>query len=99
MQITTPPSTAESHPTTSAASPDAGRRLQDVINSLTVEFVSILDLDELIERIAQRVKEVIDYKYFNLLLADEERGGLVWKKSIGYKPEEVARQIQLWMEE
>jgi phosphoserine phosphatase RsbU/P len=73
------------------AQADSARRLQELINSLTVEFVSILDLDELIERIAERLKDVIDYKFFNLLLADEEKGGLVWKKSIGYQPEEVAR--------
>ena len=66
-------------------------RLQDLINELSVEFISILDLDELIERIALRIKEVIDYKFFNLLLADEQSNCLVWKKSIGYKPEEVAR--------
>jgi sigma-B regulation protein RsbU (phosphoserine phosphatase) len=65
-------------------------RLQDLINELSVEFISILDLDELIERIALRLREVIDFKFFNLLLADEERNCLVWKKSIGYKPEEVA---------
>ena len=67
------------------------QRLQRVINELSVEFTSILDLDELIECVAKRIKEVIDYKFFNLLLVDEERGGLVWKKSIGYKPEEVAQ--------
>lgn len=62
-----------------------------MLNELSVEFISILDLDELIERVARRVKEVIEYKFFNLLLVDESRGGLVWKKSIGYPPEEVAR--------
>src|SRR6185369_17890166 len=65
--------------------------LQQLLNELSVEFISILDLDELIERVARRVKEVIEYKFFNLLLVDESRGGLVWKKSIGYPPEEVAR--------
>ncbi|HYE73984.1 MAG TPA: GAF domain-containing protein, partial [Blastocatellia bacterium] len=83
--------TTQSSPTEAQSSTDSSRKLQELINSLTVEFVSILDLDELIERIAERVKEVIDYKFFNLLLADENRGGLVWKKSVGYKPEEVAR--------
>ncbi|MCI0387917.1 MAG: SpoIIE family protein phosphatase [Acidobacteria bacterium] len=78
--------TAES---TSAASQSA-QRLQRLINELSVEFISILDLDELVERVAQRLREVIDYKFFNLFLVDEARGGLVWKKSIGYKPEDVA---------
>mgnify|MGYP000900628586 CR=1 FL=1 len=66
-------------------------RLQDLINELSVEFISILDLDELIERIALRLREVIDYRFFNLLLTDEEHHQLYWKKSIGYKPEEVSR--------
>ncbi len=64
-------------------------RLQRLVNELSVEFISILDLDELVERVASRLREVIDYKFFNLFLVDEDRGGLLWKKSIGYKPEEV----------
>ena len=63
------------------------QRLQKLINELSVEFISILDLDELIERVAQRLKEVIDYKFFNLFLVDEVRGGLVWKKAIGFAAE------------
>jgi sigma-B regulation protein RsbU (phosphoserine phosphatase) len=78
-------------PSQSASDSSPTQRLQKVINELSVEFTSILDLDELIECVAKRIKEVIDYKFFNLLLVDEERGGLVWKKSVGYKPEEVAR--------
>jgi phosphoserine phosphatase RsbU/P len=74
---------------TSLAS-ESAQRLQRLINELSVEFISILDLDALIERVAQRLREVIDYKFFNLFLVDEERGGLIWKKSIGYKVEDVA---------
>ena len=66
------------------------QRLQQMINELSVEFISILDLDELIERVAQRLREVIDYKFFNLFLVDEARGGLLWKKSVGYNAVEVA---------
>lgn len=70
---------------------DEAQRLQRLLNELSVEFISILDLGELIERVAERVKEVIDYKFFILFLVDEARGGLVWKKSVGYHPDEVAR--------
>jgi sigma-B regulation protein RsbU (phosphoserine phosphatase) len=80
------PNTIDSPPVTT----ESAQRLQRLINELSVEFISILDLDELIERVAKRLREVIDYKFFNLFLVDETRGGLVWKKSIGYKPEEVA---------
>jgi phosphoserine phosphatase RsbU/P len=67
------------------------QRLQQLINELSVEFISILDLDTLCDRVAQRLKEVIPYKFFNIFLADEARGGLAWKKAVGYKPEEVER--------
>ena len=66
------------------------QRLQSLINELSIEFISILDLDELIDRVAHRLREVIDFKFFNLFLVDEKRGGLVWKKSIGFKPNEMA---------
>ena len=56
-------------------------QMQRLVSELSVEFISILDLDELIERVARRVKEVIDYKFFNLMLVDEAQGALVWKHS------------------
>jgi sigma-B regulation protein RsbU (phosphoserine phosphatase) len=65
--------------------------IEELIYELSVEFTSILDLNELMERVARRVREVIPHRFFNLLLLDETRGGLVWEKSIGYKPEEMAR--------
>src|SRR5215813_15434809 len=68
----------------------ATQPLQRLVNELSVEFISILDLDELIERVAHRIREVIDYKFFGIFLVDEARGGLAWKKAIGYNPEEVA---------
>ena len=43
------------------------QRLQSLINELSIEFISILDLDELIDRVAHRLREVIDFKFFNLL--------------------------------
>jgi phosphoserine phosphatase RsbU/P len=73
-----------------AQAAQATQPLQRLVNELSVEFISILDLDELIERVAHRIREVIDYKFFNLFLVDETRGGLAWKKAIGYKPEDVA---------
>jgi sigma-B regulation protein RsbU (phosphoserine phosphatase) len=71
--------------------PHFTQRFQRLLNELSVEFISILDLDELIECVADRLQQVIDYKFFGLFLVDEQRGGLVWKKAIGYPTEEVAR--------
>jgi len=75
---------------TAAPAAQSAQRLQSLVNELSVEFISILDLDELIDRVAHRIREVIDYKFFNLFLVDETRGGLAWKKAIGYNPEDVA---------
>ena len=82
-----PANVSPSSPSSPAA--DSTERLQHLVDELSVEFISILDLDELVERVAHRIHEVIDYKFFNLFLVDEVRGGLLWMKSIGYKPEEV----------
>lgn len=87
FQSASPSVATESAPTSAAAR----AQTEQLISELSVEFSSILDLDELIECVARRVREVIDFKFFNLLLVDETRGGLVWKKTIGYPPEEVAR--------
>ncbi|MCI0525132.1 MAG: SpoIIE family protein phosphatase [Acidobacteria bacterium] len=80
------PSTIDS----AAAAAQTAQRLQRLVNELSLEFISILDLDDLIDRVAQRIREVIDYKFFNIFLVDETRGGLEWKKAIGYNPEDVA---------
>jgi sigma-B regulation protein RsbU (phosphoserine phosphatase) len=80
------------NPSTNDAASSAAQsaqRLGRLVNELSVEFISILDLDELIESVARRVGEVIDYKFFSLFLVDEARGGLVWKKSVGYSSEEA----------
>lgn len=73
----------------------AAQRLQELVHELSVDFISILDLDLLLDRVAERLREVIDYTFFNLFLVDEKQGGLVWKKSIGYQPAEVAEYAVL----
>jgi sigma-B regulation protein RsbU (phosphoserine phosphatase) len=79
-----------SRPDTASPPSQSAQRLQRLVNELSVEFISILDLDELIDRVAHRISEVIDYKFFNIFLVDESQGGLVWKKAVGYDTEEVA---------
>jgi sigma-B regulation protein RsbU (phosphoserine phosphatase) len=48
------------------------------------ETSSILDLDELLQRVAEVVKRVIDYEMFGILLLDEDRGELVLRKAVSY---------------
>jgi sigma-B regulation protein RsbU (phosphoserine phosphatase) len=56
------------------------------------ETGSILDLDELLTRVAEVVKRVIDYEMFGILLVDERRGELVLRKAVSYgAPTEVTR--------
>lgn len=68
---------------------DSAERLQNLVEELSVEFISTLDLEDLVDRVAHRLREVIDYKFFNLFLVDETRNGLQWIKSVGYKAEDV----------
>jgi phosphoserine phosphatase RsbU/P len=48
------------------------------------QTASILDLDQLLHRVAEVVKHVIDYEMFGILLLDEARGELVLRKSVSY---------------
>lgn len=48
------------------------------------ETASILDLDELLTRVAEVVKRVIDYEMFGILLLDEGGSELVLRKSVSY---------------
>jgi phosphoserine phosphatase RsbU/P len=48
------------------------------------ETASILELDELLARVADVVKRVIDYEMFGILLVDEDSGDLVLRKSVSY---------------
>jgi sigma-B regulation protein RsbU (phosphoserine phosphatase) len=48
------------------------------------ETSSILDLDQLLQRVAEVVKRVIDYEMFGILLVDERRGELVLRQAVSY---------------
>jgi len=48
------------------------------------ETASILDLDELLTRVGEIVKRVIDYEMFGILLVEEGTGDLVLRKSVSY---------------
>jgi len=50
------------------------------------ETASILDLDELLQRLADLVKRVIDYEMFGILLLDEARDELVLRKAVNFGP-------------
>jgi phosphoserine phosphatase RsbU/P len=59
------------------------------------ETGSILDLDELLTRVAEVVKRVIDYEMFGILLLDTRRGELVLRKAVSYGGTKEKTRIKL----
>ena len=57
------------------------------------ETASILDLDALLQRLAEIVKRVIDYEMFGILLLDEERQELVLRKAVNFGPAKERSRI------
>ncbi|MCI0669143.1 MAG: GAF domain-containing protein, partial [Myxococcaceae bacterium] len=54
------------------------------LHDIAREIASILDLDDLLSRVAEEVKRVIDYESFGILLLDEGAGELVLRKAVPY---------------
>jgi len=50
------------------------------------ETASILDLDELLQRVAELVRRVVDYEMFGILLLDEDRQELVLRQAVNFGP-------------
>ncbi len=61
------------------------------LHDIAKETASILDLDQLLHRLADVVKRVVDYERFAILLLDEERGELVLRKSVSFGAPEKRR--------
>jgi sigma-B regulation protein RsbU (phosphoserine phosphatase) len=56
------------------------------LHEIGKETASILDLDELLQRVAELVKRVIDYEMFGILLLDEDRQELVLRQAVNFGP-------------
>ena len=54
------------------------------LSAFSQEFSSILDLDELLRKVAENARQLVDYDSFNLLLADYERRVLRHRFSLRY---------------
>jgi len=59
------------------------------------DVASVLDPDELFERIAQLVCRVVDYRTFGILLLNEERGELEMKLAIQYGEKVTVPRVRL----
>ena len=68
----------------------------EVLNEISTELISILDLDQLLERVGQLLRRLIDYQMFSILLLDEKGGTLItryaWRFGYAHAPQ---RQIPI----
>ena len=78
----------------SAASRPSDRQLLTTLFDLGRQVTSVLDLDELLQRIPQLIRRLTEYQAFAVYLIDERRGDLSIAYSIGY-PEEAVRTLRL----
>src|SRR5690348_17007755 len=58
-----------------------------VLNEVSQDLTSILDLDKLLERVGETLRRLIDYQMFSVLLLDPDRQKLVHRFSIRFREE------------
>lgn len=56
-----------------------------LLNEISRDFTSILDLDQLLKRIGDLLLKIIDYQMFSILLLDENKQKLVHRFSVRFK--------------
>ena len=62
------------------------------------QVTSVLDLDELLQKIPQLIARLLDYHAFAVYLLDEKRGDLTMAYSVGY-PQELTRSLRFKVSE
>ena len=75
-------------PATAIVSTEA-RRLLSTLIEINHEITSILDLDELLKKIAELTNRIIPYEIFAIFLVDDEKQELYLRFAIGHPPELV----------
>jgi sigma-B regulation protein RsbU (phosphoserine phosphatase) len=62
----------------------------EVLNEISVELASILELDPLLERVGQLLRRLIDYQMFSIMLLDEKGDTLItryaWRFGYSHAP-------------
>jgi sigma-B regulation protein RsbU (phosphoserine phosphatase) len=77
---------------------ESERRYSDTIETLAEisrEFAGILELDALLELIAHRLKRLIDYRTFGILLVDEEAGEVRMQYAVNYDDRVPPKTVRL----
>ncbi len=67
----------------------------EVLAELSREFAGILELNVLLERIATRLKRLIDYRTFGILLVDEEAGMVRMQYAVNYDDRLPPKAVKL----
>ncbi|MBZ5558516.1 MAG: GAF domain-containing protein [Acidobacteriia bacterium] len=67
----------------------------ETLAEIAHEFAAILDLDELLTRLAQLTRRVIDYRTFGIFLLNEEMGELEMKAAVRYGDRVNAPRVKL----
>jgi phosphoserine phosphatase RsbU/P len=75
-------------PATAVVSTEA-RRLLSTLIEINQEITSILDLDELLQKIAELTNRIVPYEIFAIFLVDEEKQELYLRFAIGHPPDVV----------
>jgi phosphoserine phosphatase RsbU/P len=88
--VSEPPTTT----TPGAAPPASDAALLLTLFELGREVTSVLDFDELLEKIPQLIARLTEFQAFAVYLLDEKRGDLRIAYSVGY-PEEIRRTLRM----
>lgn len=75
-------------PATTLAGTEAGRLLSTLVE-INHEITSILDLDELLKKIAELTNRIVPYEIFAIFLVDDAKQELYLRFAIGHPPEVV----------
>ncbi|HOQ59276.1 MAG TPA: GAF domain-containing protein [Vicinamibacterales bacterium] len=77
---------------------ESERRYAETISTLAEigrEFAGILELDHLLERIAHRVRRLIEYRTFGILLVDEDTGEIRMRHAVRYNEGTAAKALKI----
>src|SRR5215467_10850128 len=77
-------------PATAEAGSDA-RQLLSTLIEINHEITSILDLDELLNKIAELTNQIVPYEIFAIFLLDDEKQELFLRFAIGHPPDDVRK--------
>src|SRR5438477_203213 len=80
-------------PDPAAVSPETSRFVATLVE-INHEITSILDLDQLLQKIAELTNRIVPYEIFAIFLLDEKKQELYHRFSIGY-PQDVTRKLRI----